>query len=229
MCTYAYFAKTGDRKNKSQYEIATALYEPRAIDYDDSWHPDYTQRLMDLVGVCPDDRISSLGCGTGLEVFYAAPKLARNGIIIGIDASKAMLDVARRKLDADPALKPHVQLLQHVMSDLETCSALGKQSFDLILCSNAFVLLDKGEAIVAEWADYLKPNGRMVIDIPSEQSILEGTIMEKVCKQFRRAICVRSLMDMLDRFFPCGSEIAGLRRRICNHDRKAPRPRHQIP
>ncbi|KAJ4155704.1 hypothetical protein LMH87_000938 [Akanthomyces muscarius] len=97
------------------------------------------------------DRILSLGCGTGLEVFYAAPKLARNGTIIGIDASKAMLDVARRKLDEDPALKPHVQLLQHDMSDLETCSALGKQSFDLILCSNAFVLLDKGEEIVAKW------------------------------------------------------------------------------
>ena len=183
MCTYAYFAKTGDRKSKSQYEMASALYEPRAVDYDDSWHPDYTRRLMDLLDVRPDDRILSLGCGTGLEVFYTAPELERNGTIIGIDASKAMLEVARRKLDADPTLKQHVQLLQHDMSDLETCSALEKHTFDVIICSNAFVLLDKREEIIAKWAEYLKPNGRMVIDIPSEQSIPEGTIMENACKQ----------------------------------------------
>ncbi|KAJ6789419.1 hypothetical protein PWT90_03649 [Aphanocladium album] len=181
MCTYAYFAKIGDSKNKSQYEMANLLYEPRAVDYDDSWHPDYTRRLIDFVGVRPNDRILSLACGTGLEAIYAAPNLSDDGIIIGIDATKAMLAVAQTKLDANPTLKQRVQLFQHDIADLSSCSALGRESFDLILCSNAFVLLEKREEVIAAWTDYLKPNGRMVIDIPSEQSIPEGVMMEKVC------------------------------------------------
>lgn len=183
MCTYAYFAKVGDGKNKSQYEIASDLYEPRASDYDDSWHPDYTRRLIDFIDVRPDDRILSLACGTGLEAVYAAPKLSEKGTIIGIDATKAMLAVAEGKLNADPLLKSRVHIIQHDVADLESCPGVDKGSFDLIICSNAFVLLQKREEIIKNWAEYLNSNGRMVIDIPSEHSIPEGTIMEKICKQ----------------------------------------------
>lgn len=52
---------------------------------------------MDLVEVRSDDEISSHGCGTGLEVFHTAPKRTHNDAIIRKDASRAMLDVARRK------------------------------------------------------------------------------------------------------------------------------------
>ncbi|OAA50726.1 hypothetical protein ISF_09344 [Cordyceps fumosorosea ARSEF 2679] len=183
MSTYAYFAKAGDRADKSQYEVAIAMYEPRAADYDDSWHPDYTRRLMDLVGVHPRDRILSLACGTGLEIFHAAPTIADDGAIIGIDATKAMLQVAQRKLDAHPSLHRRVRLIQHDITDLESCSALEKRPFDLIVCSNAFVLLEDRDATIAHWAEYLKPNGRLVIDIPGEQSIPEGTIIENICKK----------------------------------------------
>ncbi|OAQ97100.1 hypothetical protein LLEC1_04371 [Akanthomyces lecanii] len=100
----------------------------------------------------------------------------------GIDVSKAMLNVARRKLDVDPALKSHIQLLQHDMSDSGTCSALEKQCFDLIVCSNAFVLLGEGKEIISKSAECLKPDGRIVIDIPREQSVPEVTIMENVYK-----------------------------------------------
>ncbi len=156
---------------------------------------------MELVGVRPADRILSLACGTGLEMLYTAPKLGENGTIIGIDATKAMLEVAQRKLNADPTLKPHVQLIQHDIADLEACSAMTKDAFDLIICSNAFVLLENREEIIANWAEYLKPNGRMVIDIPSEQSIPEGTMMENICKQLGvQCASDRSWLRSIDSF-----------------------------
>ncbi|KAJ3479157.1 hypothetical protein NLG97_g8391 [Lecanicillium saksenae] len=201
MCTYAYFAKTGDGKNKSQYEMANLLYEPRAVDYDDSWHPDYTRRLIDFVGVRPDDRVLSLACGTGLEAVHCAPKISDRGTIIGIDATKAMLAVAQTKFDADPILKQRVQLIQHDIADLGSCSALEKNSFDLIICSNAFVLLEKRDEIIAQWTEYLKPGGRMAIDIPSEQSIPEGTMMETICARLDvQYASDRSWMRSIDSF-----------------------------
>lgn len=182
MSTYVYYAGIGDGKEKSQSEMANALYEHRAANYEDSWHPEYTQRMMDLIGVHNSDRILLLACGTGLEAAYAAPKVGEKGSIVGLDVCEAMLNVAQRKLDADIALKQRVHLIQHNITDLENCPALGKHSFDLIICSNAFVLLEDKEATIKQWTSYLKPDGRLVIDIPHEHSVPAGTVLENICK-----------------------------------------------
>ena len=51
------------------------------------------------------------------------------------------------------------------------------------MCSNAFVLLDHPSDIVAHWATYLKPGGKLVVDIPHEHNFRSGTILEKVTKR----------------------------------------------
>lgn len=57
------------------------------------------------------------------------------------------------------------------------------ESFDVILCSNAFVLLDDPAKIITHWATYLKQGGKMVVDIPHEHNFRSGTILEKVTKR----------------------------------------------
>ena len=54
---------------KTQIEFAQHMYGARAANYEDSWHPDYSKRFIDLVDLKPGDRILDLCCGTGLEAF----------------------------------------------------------------------------------------------------------------------------------------------------------------
>jgi SAM-dependent methyltransferase len=85
---------------ETQAQAAARIYDERAPTYEDSWHPDYSRRVMALAAPRPGDRVLVLCCGTGLEVFLAAD--AGASLVVGVDASPGMLQVAtetrRRRL-----------------------------------------------------------------------------------------------------------------------------------
>ncbi|KIE03163.1 protein-L-isoaspartate(D-aspartate) O-methyltransferase, partial [Metarhizium majus ARSEF 297] len=64
-------------KQFSQVEQAQKSYQTRAKDYDSSWHPQYTARFMELIGIRPGDRVLVLACGTGLEAVHCMPASRR--------------------------------------------------------------------------------------------------------------------------------------------------------
>lgn len=167
-------------KKWSQFELAQRMYSPRAAEYEESWHPQYTERFMKVVGPTPGDRILVLACGTGLETVIAVSLVGEDGLVVGVDATAEMLAEARKKQDADPTLSHRLSLIQHDIADLSSCPSLEKANFDIILCSNAFVLLDSPKDVVAHWRDYLKPGGRMVIDIPHEHNLRPSLLLERV-------------------------------------------------
>ena len=45
----------------------------------------------------PGDRLLDVGCGLGDVAMALAPEVAPGGEVVGVDASEAMLDVARRR------------------------------------------------------------------------------------------------------------------------------------
>jgi len=138
---------------------------------------------MKIVEAAPSDRILVLACGTGLETSAAAPVVGDDGFVVGVDATSEMLVEARRKQDTDPVLSRRLGFIQHDITDLSSCSELEKSSFDLVLCSNAFVLLENPGQVVAHWRDYLKTGGRMVIDITHEHNFPAALVMEKVTRR----------------------------------------------
>lgn len=166
-----------------QVAMAHHLYHNRAARYENSWHPDYTKRLMTLVRIEPGERVLIPACGTGLEAIAAAAKVGDTGTVIGVDATQTMLDVARSKQGADSALGRRLKFAHHDVTDLTNCSAVEKKSFDLIICSNAFVLFGNPATVVQHWRTYLRDGGRMVIDIIHENAFRGGLIMEKVAKR----------------------------------------------
>ncbi|KAH7326302.1 S-adenosyl-L-methionine-dependent methyltransferase [Stachybotrys elegans] len=168
------------RSDKSQYGSAQRMYAGRAGDYDDSWHPDYSRRFVDFIDIKPGEKVLSLACGTGLDAILAVSRVGDQGFVVGVDATKEMLDKAREKQDANPVLQKHLKLLQHDVCDLDGCLEPEKGTFDLIICSNAFVLFERPDAVVAHWKDYLKPGGRMAIDITHEYNLHTGILLERV-------------------------------------------------
>lgn len=167
---------------ESQADSAQRLYTPRAAGYDNSWHPEYSQRFTDVAPINPGDRILDLACGTGLDAMIAAERVGDQGIVVGVDVTPAMLEKAREKLGDNPTLARRLMLVQHDVTDLTECPHVQKNSFDLVLCSNAFVLLEHPDQVVAHWRDYLKPGGRVVIDITHERNLPSGILMGKVAR-----------------------------------------------
>ncbi|KAJ4267477.1 hypothetical protein NW762_003584 [Fusarium torreyae] len=168
---------------ESQVDAAQRMYTERATNYEDSWHPDFSRRFMEVIPIQSGDRVLDLACGTGLEAVIAADHVGDEGIVIGVDITEAMLAEARKKLDRNETLARRIKLVQHSATDLSGCPHVDKGSFDVILCSSAFVLFENPEQVVAHWREYLKPGGRVAIDITHEYNLRAGLLLEKVARR----------------------------------------------
>jgi len=174
--------------DETQAQSAQRMYDSRAVTYDDSWHPAYTARFTSHLSIAPGDKVLDLCCGTGLNVFAAAEKVGPEGTVIGVDVSDGMLAEARKKQTVNPDVGERCRLLKGDVTRLEDAfngAGLGAQhgAFDWITCSNAFVLLADPSTTLAHWAAFLKPDGRMAIDIPHEDNHRAGTALEQVAKR----------------------------------------------
>jgi ubiquinone/menaquinone biosynthesis C-methylase UbiE len=167
----------------AQVRSAFCMYSERASNYEKSWHPEYSRRFMELVDIRVGDRVLDLACGTCLEAIIAAHRVGDEGLVVGVDITPNMLDIAKSKQTADPILSRRLKLVQHDIKDLRRCAGVEKDSFDLIICSNAFVLLGEPGKIIAHWREYLKPGGRLVVDIPHEKSLRSGVVLEEVAQR----------------------------------------------
>lgn len=170
---------------RKQTDVAQLMYDGRAATYEDSWHPSYTARFMALVDVRPGQRVLDLCCGTGLDLFRAAEAVGPAGTVVGVDASAGMLEKAREKKTASGEVGDRVTLLigdvaaLHTVNGLEEAAGGGKERFDWIICSNAFVLLEDPPKVVAHWREYLAAGGRVAIDITHERNLRSGLVLER--------------------------------------------------
>ncbi|KAK1977188.1 methyltransferase domain-containing protein [Colletotrichum cereale] len=172
-----------DFDHEAQAASSQRMYTARADRYEDSFHPAYTERFMTVADVRPGERVLVLACGTGLEVFIAAERAGDGGEVVGVDVTEAMLAKAREKQGRRGPAGAGVRLLNHDVTDLGTLRELDGQVFDAILCCSAFVLFDDPEAVVASWSGYLKPAGRLVVDVTHEDNLKVGLLLERAVRR----------------------------------------------
>jgi ubiquinone/menaquinone biosynthesis C-methylase UbiE len=72
---------------ETQVQSAKRMYDARAATYEDSWHPNYSKRFIELSPLQPGQRVLDLCCGTGLDAFLAAAIVGENGEVVCVDAS----------------------------------------------------------------------------------------------------------------------------------------------
>ncbi|KAB5525715.1 S-adenosyl-L-methionine-dependent methyltransferase [Coniochaeta sp. 2T2.1] len=195
-----------------QAHRAATLYSPRAAQYNfsQSWHPSYSRRLTDLISFRDGNAVLSLCCGTGLELLPIAMRVGEQGLVVGVDVCRDMLDVARGSLgeggveiDEEVLVKGgrtgrmggmgevvlgrgDVTHLEKQCSQEEETGEKAKrlvppQGFDVIICSNSFPLLPNPSQVLRHWHDYLRPEGGLlVVDIPHDRSIRSGFLSAAV-------------------------------------------------
>lgn len=110
--------------------------------------------MLDAVGGKPFQTLLDLGTGTGRVLELFAPLCRR---AVGVDASTAMLAVARANLDR--AGVGHAQVRLGDIYNLP----LPRDAFDLITVHQVLHYLDEPERAIAEAARVLAPGGRLLV------------------------------------------------------------------
>jgi ArsR family transcriptional regulator len=110
--------------------------------------------MVEAVGSRPFESLLDLGTGTGRLLELLAPLYNRG---IGIDASPAMLAVARANLDRAGIGNAQVRL-----GDIGNLP-FARNSFDVVTVHQVLHYLDEPERAIAEAARVLRPGGRLLV------------------------------------------------------------------
>jgi SAM-dependent methyltransferase len=132
------------------YDEMGRAYEALAVDGAYNAHYD-RPAVLALVRDVRGRWVLDAGCGPGL---YAEELVARGAEVIGLDASRAMVELARKRLGSTARI-------EH--ADLNAPLPLADEGFDLIVCALAIHYVDDRAATLREFHRVLRPGGRVVL------------------------------------------------------------------
>ena len=156
------------------------MYSDRASNYDSStggWHVEFGQDFARWIAPAPGSAVLDLACGTGLVTLPMAAAVGSSGVVVGIDITAGMLDLARQKELPDGAAEiewVEADITEDV-GDVEAVRRIGRDrgGFDIISCCSALVLLNDPTSLIKKWAALLKEDGRIIVDVPTEYPTLQ--------------------------------------------------------
>ncbi|KAF2624019.1 S-adenosyl-L-methionine-dependent methyltransferase [Macroventuria anomochaeta] len=169
--------------SKRQADSAIEFYKSRALNYDGTWHDDFTSRFISYVDIEPGQQILDLACGTGLLSFLEADAVGPSGQVIGVDVTPSMLGVAQFKQRKAGDKYSHVTFLEGDVLHLEELGALKESTFDVITVASALVLFPDPKAAIEHWSQFLKPGGIIALDATHPRNLVAGMVLERVARR----------------------------------------------
>ncbi len=122
------------------------------------------ERAIPALHLREGSRVLDIGCGTGLNFPLLLAAVGRSGQVVGVDRSREMLGVARRKTihlpPGDVALvEADAEQLDHVAVGLDGPEA----PFDAVLFTYSLSLMSNWEAAWLRATSLVRPGGRAAI------------------------------------------------------------------
>jgi ubiquinone/menaquinone biosynthesis C-methylase UbiE len=164
--------------NEYKQQIAD-LYSRRSQTYDDSdWHLRIAHRLVEHAGITRGQHVLDIATGTGMAAIEAAQLVGYEGRVVGVDISNGMLEQARRKVEAFG-----LSNIQFQLADAEALD-FPENSFDVVLCSSAFIWMSDLNAALRLWHRLLKPGGLIGFHAFAETAFVGGVVTQKVAEKY---------------------------------------------
>lgn len=114
--------------------------------------------LVELADIKKGMIIVDLCCGTGIVIKEILKKTGTSGRVIGIDRSKEMLAIAKKKIK-----QKNVSFIQ---ASGEEIDKIIKEKVDIVLCNSAFWHMNMDKVLLAI-NNILKDNGKLVFNFPN--------------------------------------------------------------
>src|SRR5208282_5612984 len=154
MSNQTFDAERFKRDSRSSWDAAATGWE--------KWWPLFeraaqkvSNRLVELAGIEPGDRVLDIATGTGEPAITAARAVGPNGRVIGVDHSPGMLAVARRRASA-------LGLTNVEYHEGDAASLRESQgSFDAVLCRWGLMFVPDLQAAARGIHDALKPGASL--------------------------------------------------------------------
>ena len=128
------------------------------------------QTLLDRCPVAPDDHVVDIGCGTGKSTRDLARR-AHGGTVLGVDLSAPMLELARRRSEAEG-----LGNVTYVQADAQV-HPFPQDRFDMAISCFGAMFFSDPVAAFANIGRGLRPGGRLVLlawrDITSNEWLTE--------------------------------------------------------
>jgi ubiquinone/menaquinone biosynthesis C-methylase UbiE len=180
-----------ERQPSADLQSLTAIFDRRAPEYDDSWHKDLANNMISWCTPQAGDCVLDLACGTGLVTYLAKKLVGLSGIVVGVDISTGMLDVAKTKEREMAAAIGSITWLHHNIDDDSLLEQEGIQrvgGFDIIYCCSAMPLIPDPRRALAWWSRLLRPGGRIIFDYPTEDTTVLGLLVDDVPRRLGLAV-----------------------------------------
>ncbi len=137
---------------------------------------DYTFALLDLG---PGQRVLDIGCGLGRDALDMARLVGPAGRVTGVDASRTMIDEARRRsreADLDLPVSFEQGDAHHLAFADDTC--------DRCRAERTFQHLPDPRRALAEMIRVTKPGGRLLIAEPDHETMVIASPYQDITRRF---------------------------------------------
>lgn len=167
-----------------------SIYNERSEKYDENEvHVKQAQDFVQWIAPKKGESVLDLACGTGLVTLLAKREVGESGHVVGVDISDGMLNVARRKAEADGL---DLEFFNHDISDLggiqDTILPKGSSGFDVITCASALILLPDPLQAVQHWKSLLGPGGRLITDVQTKDANLVTNIFSAIAVEVGESV-----------------------------------------
>ncbi|MBS2020124.1 MAG: class I SAM-dependent methyltransferase [Deltaproteobacteria bacterium] len=127
------------------------------LERDDRDATERPEHVLDVLGVGPGAVVGDVGCGSGYFTTRLAKRVGPSGRVLATDLQPQMLDLLRKKLDA--------QKIGNVVPLLatETDAKLPRGELDLVLMVDVYHELPRPAETLAQIRAALKPTGRVAL------------------------------------------------------------------
>jgi SAM-dependent methyltransferase len=151
-----------------------------------------------FAGLRPGETVLDLGCGGGLDIFLASPRVGANGKAIGVDMTPEMIERARKN-----ALRQGLKNVEFHLAKIDHLP-VPDNSVDCLISNCVINLAPDKRAVFREMCRVLKPGGRVAVSDIALKKPLPKELGQNLMAYIG---CIAGAISLVD--YECGLTDAG--------------------